>query len=93
MGRAWFSRGRWWYPLVSADEYGRRTVVLPLLPGLLALILALWTCDCDDCELSRFQTEAGARYRQMIGDDLPLEERRWLMQRNAARAPLTRQPE
>jgi hypothetical protein len=58
MRRWWFSRARWWLPALSSDEYGRRTLVLPLVPGLLVLVIALWTCKCDDCERSRRQTAA-----------------------------------
>jgi hypothetical protein len=65
--RAWVTRARWWFLALSSDEYGRRTLVIPLMPGLLALVVAMWTCGCDDCELSRFQTAADERYRAMIG--------------------------
>lgn len=46
--------GRW--PSLGSDEYGRRTLVLPL-PRERALVWAYWTCRCSDCDDARTQAE------------------------------------
>lgn len=56
--RVWFyERGQWKgkRPRLSSDEYGRRTLVLPIPFGPTAII-ALYTCRCADCDESREQT-------------------------------------
>ena len=58
--RVWRYRYRDWQPLwhgylwpfLGGDEWGRRTVVLPVHPfGW--LVVALWECNCPDCAAVR----------------------------------------
>ncbi|WP_436701839.1 hypothetical protein [Nocardioides sp. BYT-33-1] len=53
----WFGRYRLFWPIVSGDEYGRRTLAVPLIPGLLAVVVPLWTCRCSECDQMRAQTD------------------------------------
>lgn len=52
----WYPKGQWSgrLPSLGGDEWGRRTLVLPLY--FKTLVVALWTCWCDDCCLVRRQT-------------------------------------
>lgn len=56
MRRVWFGRYRLWYPIVSSDEYGRRTLAVPIVPWMLAIVVALYTCRCEECHEMRAQT-------------------------------------
>jgi hypothetical protein len=42
-------------PYFASDEYGRRTIVLPV-PFSGYVVIAFWTCHCVDCEGAREQT-------------------------------------
>lgn len=61
MSRFWtYTRESWmpeyrWRPYQGADEYGRRTLVLPIPFGGY-LVVAYWTCHCFDCTEMREQT-------------------------------------
>lgn len=60
--RTWtYSRETWcpphrWLPYFGGDEYGRRTIVLPIPFGGY-LVWAFWTCSCAFCDEVRAQTE------------------------------------
>lgn len=75
-GRIWF----WWYhdtnwtgwkhfflPWMGGDEFGRRTVVLPIHPFGWAIV-ALWTCYCEDCTEVREQTARWERENDVQED-------------------------
>ena len=47
--RAWAYQYRRWLPGLGEDEHGRRTLIIPLVPGLFCLIIALRSCGCSVC--------------------------------------------
>lgn len=52
--QAWTPGGweRWGWPYRGGDEWGRRTVVVGLwFVGY--LVVAYWTCRCEDCDEAR----------------------------------------
>lgn len=52
-----------WFPWKGTDEWGRRTVVIPIHP--FGWVVVVWkTCYCIDCSQVRLQTE------QWEADDL-----------------------
>lgn len=57
--RWWLYRGGWSSEgallMVGNDEYGRRTLCVPL-PRHRAIVWAFWTCTCEDCHAMREQT-------------------------------------
>ncbi len=59
-GRFWtYSREGWtpdhrFLPYLGSDEYGRRTLVLPI-PFSGYLVIAYRTCRCSDCDTVRAQ--------------------------------------
>lgn len=56
-GRVWtYPKGGWsgHLPMLGGDEYGRRTLVLPIPFGP-TVVVALYTCHCEDCEYMRAQ--------------------------------------
>lgn len=57
--RVWlYARGTWAgrLPSLGGDEYGRRTLVLPIPFGPV-LVIAYRTCRCAECDEVREQTE------------------------------------
>jgi len=53
-----------WYfyllPYRGGDEYGRRTLTIPIHPAGFFTI-AYWTCKCEECDAMRAQTERWER--------------------------------
>lgn len=47
-----FPRWRRWVPEMHEDEYGRRTLVLPV-PLAGNVVFALWKCKDPECKLAR----------------------------------------
>lgn len=62
----WYGKDDWdgsrWKPLRASDEYGRRTIVIPMIAGF--LVWAYRYCYCADCGSVRLDTA----YSQILGE-------------------------
>lgn len=63
-GRVWLSTGsfwrynhgtKWWHRFLGGDEWGQRTVCIPVLPWVQVILAYRW-CNCHDCAHMRAQT-------------------------------------